>query len=106
MERILGQEGASPQVSGMFFKAVVQAVLLFDSETWVVTTRMGRALGIFQHRFTRRITGKQSKRRVYGSWEYPPLETAMEEACFEEMGAYVLKSQNMVAQYIATQTIL
>ena len=27
--RILGREGASPRVSGMFFKAVVQAVLFF-----------------------------------------------------------------------------
>ena len=29
----------------IFFKAVVQAVLLFGSETWVVTPRMGKALG-------------------------------------------------------------
>ena len=38
--------------------------------------------------------------------EYPPLKTAMEEAGFEDMGAYVLKSQNTVVQYIATRTIL
>ena len=29
LARILGQEGTSPRVSGMFFKAVVQAVILF-----------------------------------------------------------------------------
>ena len=29
MERMLGQEGARPRFSGMFFKAVMQAVLLF-----------------------------------------------------------------------------
>ena len=32
-------------MSGFFFKAIVQTVLLFGSETWVVTTRMGKALG-------------------------------------------------------------
>ena len=46
---------------GVFFKAVVQAVLLFVSETWVMTPRIGRALGSFQHRVARQIAGSQSK---------------------------------------------
>ena len=37
MSRILSREGAASQVSGFFFKAVVQAVLIFGAETWVVT---------------------------------------------------------------------
>ena len=41
MTSILGQEGADPGVSGMFFKAVVQTVLLFGSETWVLTPPHG-----------------------------------------------------------------
>ena len=43
--RILSREGARPQVSGFFFKDVVQSVLLFGAETWVVNPRMGRVLG-------------------------------------------------------------
>ena len=31
LTRILGREGDSPRLSGMLFKAVVQAVLLFES---------------------------------------------------------------------------
>ena len=50
MKRILGREGADPRISGLFLKAVVQAVLLFGLETWVLTPRMERALGSFQHR--------------------------------------------------------
>ena len=45
LSRILEREGANPRVSGMFFKEVVQAVLLFWSETWVMIPRMGRSLG-------------------------------------------------------------
>ena len=41
-----------------------------------------------------------------GIWEYPPLETAMEETGFEEMGTYALKRQNTVTQYIATRPIV
>ena len=42
---ILSREGEEPRVSGFFFKAVVQAVLLFGSKTWAVTPRMGSPLG-------------------------------------------------------------
>ena len=34
-----------PWLSVFFFKSVVQAVLLFGAETWVVTPRMVRFLG-------------------------------------------------------------
>ena len=33
LERILGREGDNPRVLGMFYKAVVQVVMLFGSET-------------------------------------------------------------------------
>ena len=42
--------GADPKVSGNFYKAVVQAVLLFGAEMWILTPRMERALDRFQHR--------------------------------------------------------
>ena len=45
--RILSWEGADPKVSGHFYKAVVQAVVLFGVETWVLTPRMERALDSF-----------------------------------------------------------
>ena len=50
MSRILIWEGMDSKVSGHFFKAVVQAVLLFGAETWVTTPRMEGALSSFQHR--------------------------------------------------------
>ena len=40
--RILRREGATKRVSGNFFKAVVQQLLLFGAETWVVSPRMER----------------------------------------------------------------
>ena len=46
MSRILSREGVSPRVSGFFFKAVVQSVLLFGAEMWVVTPCMGWVLGV------------------------------------------------------------
>ena len=38
--RILIREGEETRASGFFFKAVAQAVLIFGSDTWVITPRM------------------------------------------------------------------
>ena len=45
MNGIISREGGAQQVSGLFSKAIVQVVLLFVSETWVVTPCIGRSLG-------------------------------------------------------------
>ena len=45
LHRILSREGADKRVSGNFFKAVVQQVLLFGAETWVVTPRIAVPVG-------------------------------------------------------------
>ena len=37
LTRILSREGADKRMSGTFFRAVVQQVLLFGAETWVLT---------------------------------------------------------------------
>ena len=102
MSRILIREGADPKVSGNFFKAVVQLVLLFGGDMWVVIPKMERALNIFQQRVTRRLTRRQPRRRGGGSWDYPLLAEAMAEAGFGEIRTYVTRRQNAVAQYIAT----
>ena len=40
--RILSQEGADPKILGLFFKAVVQAVLIFGEDMWVLPPRWRR----------------------------------------------------------------
>ena len=74
LSRILIREGADTKVSGNFYKAVLQAVLLFGEETWVLTPRMEWDLYSFQHRVTQRLTGRQPRRRGGKSWAYPSLE--------------------------------
>ena len=77
LQRILSREGANKRVSGNLFKAVVQQVLLFGAETWVVSPRMERALNAFIHGAARRITGRQPQRWWDGKWFYPSLDGAM-----------------------------
>ena len=66
LTRILGREGASLRVSGIFFKEVVQAVLLFGSDTWIMTPCMEWDLRGFQHRVTQQSTERQPMRHEEG----------------------------------------
>ena len=68
LARILSREGAGKRVSGNFFKAVVQQVILLGAETWVLTPRIERELDIFMHGAARRITGNQPRRWGDGKW--------------------------------------
>ena len=68
LSRILSQEGADLKVSGFFYKVVLQAVLLFGTETCLLTPRMERSLNSFQHRFAWRLTGRHPRRRRGGIW--------------------------------------
>ena len=57
LARVLGREGADPKFSRTFYIAVTQAVLLFGSETWVLTASMEKALDTFQSRVARSSRG-------------------------------------------------
>ena len=49
-----------------FSKAMMQAVLLFGEETYVLAPRMERAIGSFQHRVALRLTGMHPGDRGLG----------------------------------------
>ena len=74
--RILARDGATPRISAFFYKAIVQAVLLFGSETWHVTQSMLNHLSTFHHHAARHISGHRARyRRDTGEWE--GLETSL-----------------------------
>ena len=74
--RVLERTGAMVRDQGDMDKAVVQLVLLYGSERWVVTGGILKVLDGFHHREARRITGVTEKRGASGYWEYPPVVEA------------------------------
>ena len=78
----IGKVGGKYKGARNVFKTLMQEVLIFGSETWVMTPRVGWALGGFQHRVARRITRRKPRRLLDRVWEYPTLETAIQEAGF------------------------
>ena len=103
---VLIREGADARTLGEIYLVMVQAVLLYGSEIWVLTPRMQRVLGGFHHIVARKLTRQQPQKVWDVGWVYPPLEDVMVEAGLQEVETYVSHHQNTVAQYIATRPIM
>ena len=91
---------------GQIYLAVVQLVMLYGSEIWVMNPQIGRVLGGLHHRVAHRMTGRKHRQGRDGVWIYPPPEDAMAEEGLQEVETYVSSRQNTVAQLIATRPII
>lgn len=106
ISRILTCEGANPRVSAMFYKAVVQTVLLYGSETWNVTQSMRTAMESFHRRVARSLTGRKPLFvPETEEWIYPPLGNAMEEAGLFSIEEYLERRRRYLVDYVATHPL-
>ena len=99
--------GVTPKQVGMFYKAIVQSVLLYACETWTITEPMLPALKGFHHKAARRISGKQPYRSPNGNWVYPPTADALQLAGLHRIEVYIhCHQQTLGIQYITQRSIL
>ena len=85
----LWRTGVKPKIVGMFYKAIVQAVLLYACETWVVTPRLLKALAAFHNRIARKIANMMPRKMEDDTWYYPPLEKALKKAGLHPIEVYI-----------------
>ena len=81
--KILTIDGASPRVMGYFYKAIIQTVLLYGSESWTLTIGMIGRLRSFHHRVARYITGRHIKELEDGTYFCPSMKEVLKAAGME-----------------------
>ena len=106
LNRVLSREVEDARTSGHIYLVVVKLVLLYGSETWVLTPRMQRVTVGFHHRVAHRLMGRQPRKGRDGGWVYPHMEDAITEAGLKDVETYISCRQNTVAQYIANRPIV
>ena len=89
----------------MMYKAVSQLVLLYISESWVVTGEMIMVLEGFHHWAARHITGMTATHGADGEWEYPPLVASLEDTELQPITEYIRRSQATIEKKVACQPI-
>ena len=86
----------------MLYEAAMHSVLLYGSDSWVVTGAMLKVLEGLHHRLARRITGMMAMNR---DWEWTPADEALETAGLWPIKEYIQRRQNKIAAQVSCRTI-
>ena len=107
ISRLLRAENVSPWVAGMFYKATVQAILLFGSETWCLSPSAMRQLEGFHVRAAWRMAkdNKPSLVPVTDDWLYPVTEDVFEEVGLYSVEHYIRVRRDTIAAFIRDRPI-
>ena len=92
---IIAKEEVPPAVAGMFYQAVVAAVLLYGSKSWVISAFDLRALDGFHVEAARRLTGMRPKKQG-DSWVYPKSAVVLRAARLRTIGDYIARRRQTV----------
>lgn len=103
--KVLCRAGAEPRKMASFYRAVVQSVLLFGSETWVLTQPMQQRLDSFHKRCARYITGRHIRQNPDGTWTYPPSDAVLEEAGLWTIQKYIARRRATIFRYVSSRPI-
>ena len=109
ISKIIAKEEVAPRVAGMFYQAVVAAVLLYGSETWCLTDAARRPLDGFHVEAARRLTGKRPYKIGKGEaerWVYPHSADVLRAAGLRPLRHYIDKRRATIAKTIRDRPIL
>jgi hypothetical protein len=93
-------ENASPKVSGFFYKATMQAVLLFGSETWKLSPLSLKSLERFHLRAACRMAGMQPTQNPDGMWMYPSSKDVLKMVGLKTIDHYIGVRRDPIARFI------
>ena len=103
--KVLIRTGADPKTMASFYKAIVQSVLLFGAETWVLSQSMERKLQSFHHRCARFITGQHIRKNDDDTWTCPSSEGVLRAAGMWTIQEYIERRRSTVMRYASNRDI-
>ena len=98
--KILKRDGADCRTMTRFYLTVVQAVLLYGSDSWTVKKSDIKRLNSFHNRALRYMTGQHIKRLENGEWYYPHHGDLLKKCGMVEIKHYVKATRGTLARYL------
>jgi hypothetical protein len=85
------RESATPRILALFYKATIQTILLFGSETWVINKEILQLLTSFHHSIARRLTGRYPRPipETDDEWTHPSIQETLHIAGLFTMEEYL-----------------
>jgi hypothetical protein len=105
--QVLRAENVPPWVVAKFYKAVVQAVLLYGNETWVLSTTALASLKGFHIRAAYRMAVRHKPwRGPRHGWIYPKSKDVLEECGMSTLAEYITVRRKTITVYVVTRPVL
>ena len=99
--------GECAPTSAKFYKAIVQSVLLYGSETWVLSSAVMARLEGFHIRAAYRMAKEHVPRRGANlQWVYPSSAVVLEECGMHTIQQYIDVRRETIAKYVVGRSIL
>ena len=103
---MLRGENAEPRVAANFYKAVVESVLLYGSETWNLNETVLARLEGFHIRAAYRMARKHKPRKgLFGNLIYPSTKDVLEECGLHSVKEYINTRHATIAMYVVNRPI-
>ena len=91
----------------MFYKAIVQSVLLYGSKTWNLGPAVLKRLEGFHIRCAYRMSRRhRPKRGPGGIWAYPASSDVLEECGLLTVAEYILRRRETIAAWVVDRPLL
>lgn len=90
----------------MINRAVVQAIMLYGSETWALPRNKMNKLKALHHRIARYLIGKHIKKKEDGTWDYPRSKEVLQELGLSEIEDYIGRRRQYLQEYTKDRNIL
>ena len=95
--KVLRQTGAHMKAQAMIYKSVVQTVLLYGCDRWVVTGKMMALLKVFHYKVACILEGLTERRAEDGEWEWLHVFTSLDLTGLWPMRGYIRMQMATIA---------
>jgi hypothetical protein len=103
--RVLTRKGANRKVMSVFYRTIIQSVLLFGSETWTLTQRQMQLIASFHNQCARSITRRWNRQDEDGEWHCPDMKETMRLAFLLPIQDYISSRKRNYKPYAANRAI-
>ena len=105
LSKVLATEEVPAPVAGMFYQAVVAAMLLYGSKSWSLPPRALKVLEGFHVEAARRLTGMMPEKRGE-TWTYPKSKEVLAAAHLKTIGEYVTVRRQRAAALVVRRPVM
>jgi hypothetical protein len=103
--RLLRRQKANRWAMSTFYKVIVASVLLYGSESWVISKDLMRELRSFHHRCARHVVRRHIRLEEDGTWTCPPNAAVLADAELLPVEAYIQVRKNTIMDFAKARPI-